>query len=84
MIGMEQCNDVGNKICSKRMNDIGPHNDEWNKWRFSKKNEGGKGTEFAEYFRRSTCTRQMLGNICRLHVFFIRKSVQKIEAEAKE
>ena len=23
---------------------------------------GGKGAEFAEYFRRNTCTRQVLGN----------------------
>ena len=38
---------------------------------------GGKGAEFAEYFRRNTCTRQILANICRLHVFFTRKCAQE-------
>ena len=36
---------------------------------------GGRGAEAAVYFRRNSCARQIFGNICRLNVFFMRKSV---------
>ena len=45
-------------------------------WRFFKKVKAGKGAEFAEYFRRNTCTRQVLGNIYQLQLFFMRKGLQ--------
>ena len=32
-----------------------------------------KGAEAAEHFRRISCTRQILGNNCRLHMSFMRK-----------
>ena len=35
-----------------------------------------KGAEFAENFRRDTCIRQLLGNLCRLHALII-KNAQK-------
>ena len=38
---------------------------------------GGKKVEFAEYFKRNTCTRQILRTICRFHVLFMRKGVQE-------
>ena len=39
--------------------------------RFFKKNQGKQGTNFAEYFRRDTCTPQIHGNICEK---FVQKS----------
>ena len=44
---------------------------------FFKKNQGDKGAEFAEYFRRKTRNGQVLRNISQLHVIFIRKGVQE-------
>ena len=53
-------------------------------WRFFTTIEGAKGLNFAEYFRRNTCIRQMLGNICQLHVFFMRKSAQENRGFSKQ
>ena len=38
---------------------------------------GDTRAEFAEHFRRKAYIRQILGNICRLHVFFIRKTAHE-------
>ena len=50
---------------------------------YQEKSEG-KGAEFVEYFRRNTCAREMLANICRLHMFFMRKDVQDNWAQAEK
>ena len=44
---------------------------------------GSKGTEFAEYCRRNTCNRQILGKIYQLHKFFMKNMYKKIKAQAK-
>ena len=43
---------------------------------FQKVQGEGKRADVAEYFRRNTCIHEILGNICQLHVFFIRKVAQ--------
>jgi len=53
-------------------------------WQLFKKNQGGKGTEFAEYFRRNSCARHILGNISLLHVFFMSDSVQENLGSSKK
>jgi len=45
-------------------------------WWFFKKFQG-EGVELARYFERSTFSRQLLENICRLHVLFIRQNAQE-------
>ena len=45
---------------------------------------GSRGTEFVEYFRRNTCTCQILWNICRLHVFLMRNGVQENRDASKK
>ena len=55
------------------------------RWRvFKKKFPGGKGAEFAEYFRRNTVIRKMLWSVRRLNVFFINKLHKKIGTQAKK
>ena len=44
---------------------------------FSRKSRVEKEAECAKYFKRNLCPRQLLGNICQLHIFFIRKGVQE-------
>jgi len=44
---------------------------------------GRKGADFPEYFRGYTRARQMLVNICQLHVFFTRKGVQESRGSSK-
>ena len=45
---------------------------------------GGKGAEFAEYFRRNTCIRQVLRNIYRLYVVCMRKGVHEDRGFSKK
>ena len=46
-------------------------------WRLFTKTRGGKGAEFAKLFIGNACTRQILGNIYRLHVLFMRKDLEE-------
>ena len=45
---------------------------------------GGKGAEFAEYFRKTTCNRQIVRDIFRLHVSFMREGVQENRGSSKK
>ena len=51
---------------------------------FLKKFRRGKGAQFAKCFRRNKCIRQTLGNNCRFHVFFKRKSAQENRESRKK
>ena len=49
----------------------------WSSSCFFKKNQRVKGAELAEHFKRNKRARQLLGDICRLHVLFMSKGVQE-------
>ena len=51
---------------------------------FDKKSQGDKGAEFADCFGINTRTRQILRNICQLHVFFMGKGVQEYRDPGKK
>ena len=53
-------------------------------WRFFKKNEGGKGAEFAKYFRRNRRVLDKCFGIFVNYTYFSReKAYKKVAAQAK-